>query len=86
MFEVSNENFRDYTYTELGKDDGSYDYTIRNTSHKYIRFADGSVALYNLIETPFETINLLSIDQLPLSSENQAIKNDLETEIERLRQ
>ncbi len=38
---------------------------------------DASEALYNLSIDPFETTNLLDSDQLPLSSSDNLIKEDL---------
>ncbi|AUC83052.1 sulfatase-like hydrolase/transferase [Lacinutrix sp. Bg11-31] len=72
---------RDYTYTEIGNDSGGSDYTIRNATHKYILFDDGSEALYNLINNEFENPNLLSTTQLPLSTEDATIKDELLAEL-----
>ncbi|AUC76386.1 sulfatase-like hydrolase/transferase [Olleya sp. Bg11-27] len=68
---------RDYIYSEIGKSTGGSDYTIRNETHKYIAFDDGSEALFNLSENPMENPNLLSANQLPLSSTDEIIKNEL---------
>lgn len=70
---------RDYTYTE------NADYTIRNTTHKYIYFNDGSEALYNLSDDPLENPNLLNDNQLPLSTENAAIKDELTSRLTEIR-
>ncbi len=69
-------NLREYTYTEIGRDIGS-DYTIRNSTHKYIVFEDGSEALYDLSDNPLENPNLLNANQLPLSDEDSATKDEL---------
>ncbi len=61
---------REFAYTEVGDDNGASDYTIRNATHKYIRFADGSEALYDLSANPLEQPNLLNANQLPLSESN----------------
>ncbi|MBA6156999.1 sulfatase-like hydrolase/transferase [Tenacibaculum sp. S7007] len=65
---TSNSNNRDFAYTEIGKDIGDDDVTIRNESHKYIKFTDGSEALYNLNDDFFEVNNLLDST---LSAEDQ---------------
>ncbi len=65
---TSNSNNRDFAYTEIGKDIGDDDLTIRNESHKYIKFTDGSEALYNLNDDFFEINNLLDAT---LSAEDQ---------------
>ena len=49
-------NSREYIYSEIGNEN----YTIRNSTHKYIRFEDGSEALYNLSVNEFENPNLLN--------------------------
>ncbi|TMM53710.1 sulfatase [Maribacter algarum] len=72
LLSTTNTSFREFVYTEVGNDLGTSDYTIRNATHKYIKFADGSEALYNLIENPLEQPNLLNTNQLPLSEENSA--------------
>lgn len=69
--------FRDYIYTEVQKETGEIDIAIRNSTHKYILFGDGSEALYNLNANPFENPNLLSANQLPLSENDSAIKDEL---------
>lgn len=61
---------RDYVYTEIGRTSGDGDYTIRDLTHKYIFFEDGTEALYNLQMNGLENPNLLSPNQLPLSVEN----------------
>lgn len=58
---------REFVYTEIGNDTGGSDYTIRNATHKYIKFDDGSEALYNLSANPLEQPNLLNTNQLPLN-------------------
>ena len=76
---------REYTYTEISRDNGS-DYTIRNATHKYILFADGDEAFYNLSANPFENPNLLNANQLPLSAADSAIKDELITRLNEIRQ
>ena len=75
----ANASKRDYVYTEIGKSTGGSDYTIRNATHKYILFNDGTEALYNLSINPLENPNLLNANQLPLSDTDSAIKEDLIT-------
>jgi arylsulfatase A-like enzyme len=76
---------RDYAYTEISRDTGS-DYTIRNATHKYISFSNGNEALYDLSVNPLENPNLLSINQLPLSAANSAIKDELTNRLNEIRQ
>jgi arylsulfatase A-like enzyme len=86
LLTTSNSNFRNYVYTEIGRDTGESDYTIRNATHKYIRFDDGSEALYNLSVNPLENPNLLNASQLPLSDSDSAMKDDLINELNTIRQ
>ena len=79
-------NFREYVYTEIGENNGfGSDYTIRNATHKYILFANGEEAFYDLSASPLENPNLLTTNQLPLSSNNESIKNTLISEVNKLR-
>jgi len=82
----ANGSKRDYIYSEIGKDTGGSDYTIRNETHKYIKFDNGNEALYNLSINPLESPNLLNSNQLPLSSEDEAIKNELILRLVEIRQ
>lgn len=75
----SSNSKRDYTYTE------NSDHTIRNATHKYIYFDDGSEALYDLSDEPLENPNLLSENQLPLSAANSAIKDELTSKMAEIR-
>jgi hypothetical protein len=68
-----------YTYTE------NEDYTIRNATHKYIYFENGSEALYDLSVNPLENPNLLNANQLPLSTENSSIKDELTSRLSEIR-
>lgn len=63
---------RDYTYaeTELGV-------SIRNSTHKYLLFNDGSEAFYELSNDPLEIKNLLNKNRLPLSTSNETIYKEL---------
>ena len=71
----SNSSIRNYLYSENMRDTGiGYDYAIRNTTHKYIRFTDGSEAFYNIENTRLETNNLLSNE---LTESEETIKNEL---------
>ena len=75
----SNSSVRDYTYTE------NTDHTIRNTTHKYVYFNDGSEALYNLEDNPLENPNLMNASQLPLSTGDAAIKDELTAKLLEIR-
>ena len=66
-------NSRTHLYSEKGN---NY-YTVRNQTHKYMSFEDGSEALFNLEQNPFEMPNLLSQNQLPLSDNDQENLSDL---------
>ncbi|WP_299716062.1 sulfatase-like hydrolase/transferase [uncultured Tenacibaculum sp.] len=74
---------RDYAYTEVGKDTGPEDITIRNEEYKYILFSDGSEGFYNVANDFFETTNLL--DQLPLNANEEAVLNELKDAITNLK-
>lgn len=81
-----NSSTRDYVYAESGKTSGGSDYTIRNQTHKYIKFDNGTEALYNLSLNPLESPNLLNANQLPLSDADAAIKNELIIKLAEIRQ
>ncbi|WP_299434840.1 sulfatase-like hydrolase/transferase [uncultured Maribacter sp.] len=75
---TTSSKIRDYVYAEYRNDaTGLIDYSVRNATHKYIKFGDNTEALFNLIENPLENPNLLSANQSPLSNENELIKNEL---------
>ena len=86
LLSASNSSTRKYVYSEkyntktLGQD-----YTIRNKTHKYIFFNDGSEALYNLSKNPLENPNLLSPSQLPLGPSSSAAKDELILELNKIR-
>lgn len=77
LFTAGSSNFRDITYTENLTDAGTTDVAIRNATHKYILFGDGTESLFNLVSNPLENPNLLSTNQLPLSDSDSAIKDEL---------
>ena len=86
LLNSSNSKGRDFVYTEkYNSQTQGPDYTIRNATHKYIYFNTGAEALYNLIENPLESPNLLNENQLPLSASDAAIKLSLTTELSSLR-
>ncbi|TLX72814.1 sulfatase [Labilibacter sediminis] len=76
---------REYAYSEIGYETEPSTYAIRNATHKYILFNDGSEALYNLQSTFIDKINLLSENQLPLSPNNEAINDDLMVKAKEIR-
>ena len=86
LLSASNSSTRKYVYSEkyntktLGQD-----YTIRNKTHKYLFFNDGSEALYNLSKNPLENPNLLSPSQLPLGPSSSAAKDELILELNKIR-
>ncbi|WP_420553265.1 sulfatase-like hydrolase/transferase [Tenacibaculum aiptasiae] len=81
----TNDNSRDYTFIEDGNDDGTVDYTIRNATHKYILYNDGSEALFNLASDPLENTNFMNANQLPLSAANSAMKDELSAKLTEIR-
>jgi arylsulfatase A-like enzyme len=81
MFNGSGVTVRDYVYSEIGDDINNLDYTIRNNDYKLMKFNNGNEALYHLAEDPFESINLLIANRLPLSEEAQVAKDALEAEV-----
>ena len=86
LLNSSNSKGRDFVYTEkYNSQTQGPDYTIRNATHKNIYFNTGAEALYNLIENPLESPNLLNENQLPLSASDAAIKLSLTTELSSLR-
>lgn len=85
LFDESTSNSREYIYTEVGDDSGGSDITIRNATHKYILFADGEEALFNLSIDALENTNLLNASQLPLSSTDSVEKDKLTNEIENIK-
>ena len=76
---ADNTGKRDYVYTE------NEDFAIRNATHKYIYFDNGSEALYNLSDNPLEKSNLLNANQLPLSNSDNAIKTELTIKLSEIR-
>ena len=80
-----NENERDYIFVEDGNDDGSVDYAIRNATHKYVLFENDTEAFFNLSSDPLESINLLGANQLPLSTSNSSIKDELSNKLTEIR-
>ena len=81
LFNTSDVAKREFIYTEIGKDSGGSDYTIRNSSHKYILFSDGEEALFDLSVDPLEGTNLLNANQLPLNNLNSIEKEKLIDEL-----
>ncbi len=85
LFTISNTNFRDFVYTEIGNDSGGSDCTIRNATHKYILFDNGDEALYDLTNTFIESSNLLNYSQLPLNNASSQAKDLLTSELNTLK-
>ena len=83
LLTVSDSDTRDYIYAERGEI-GSQDYTIRNTTHKYM-LNNGNERLFNLSNDPLETTNLLNANQLPLSTEDSATKDELIAKLNEVR-
>lgn len=85
LFTSSNTEVREYVYSEIGSDTGGSDYTIRNSTHKYILFEDGTEALFDLSNNFFERPNLLSETQLPLSTANSTALQELVDKVTEIR-
>lgn len=83
LLSAPSESKRDYTYSEIKTDTGGSNFTMRNATHKYIYFDNGSEALYNLIEDPLEETNLLTSS---LTAEDTLIKEELLAELSSLRE
>lgn len=78
------DNIRNYAFAELDSNSGTLDYAIRNASYKYIRFADGSEAMYNLITDPLEATNMLNASQPALSSVESTALASLKSELDNI--
>lgn len=61
-------------YAENRKESGNTGLTIRNDTHKYMRFSDGTEQFYKLNTNELETSDLL---QSTLSDTDEIIKNEL---------
>jgi arylsulfatase A-like enzyme len=85
LLTTANVGLRDYAYTEIGETSTISDYTIRNSTHKYMYFNDGSEAFYNLSNNPLENPNLLNTNQLPLSNSDSAVKDQLTAKLSQIR-
>ena len=84
LLTTPNQDVRDYAFAESRDDNTSgMDYAVRNETHKYIKFSDGSEALYNMVGRFIENPNLLSANQAPLSPEDEAILIELRAELDR---
>ncbi len=77
LLSTANAEERTVVYTEVGNDAGTKDLAIRNATHKYILFSDGSEALYDLSKDLLEEIDLLSSNQLPLSEADEQQRDAL---------
>lgn len=77
LLSVSNEGVREYLYSEAGENLNYLNKTIRNNTHKYILFEDGSESLFDLSKEPLETKDLLKPENLPLSDNDNKMKVEL---------
>ena len=80
----SSDSIREFAFTEIGRDGNTADVAIRNESHKYLVFADGTEALYDLLSDPLESQNLLDTD--PVGDTDASELDKLTTELARIRQ
>ena len=75
---------RTFVYSEkYNEQRGGLDKAIRNESHKYILFGDGSEELYSLRNNPLEKPNLLNPSQLPLSETDYYNKTQLTDQLKK---
>jgi len=77
-------NPREYVYSERGTV-AAPDYTIRNATHKYIRYDDGREFLFNLSNNALEMPNLMNPNQLPLSQVDSDVRDELITQLSLIR-
>lgn len=77
LLSTTSEGKRDYIYSEMEGNSNLLSKTVRNKTHKYILFDDGSESLFNLNEKPFETKDLLRVNNLPLNESDSKIKDEL---------
>lgn len=85
LLSTNESSTREYTYSEAEKIDGSFDYTIRNKTHKYISFGNGTEGFYDLTESNIDNKNLLSASQPSISDEEEVILADLKNEVNEIR-
>lgn len=67
LLDAEGEQIRDYAFAELLNNAGQLDYAIRDETYKYIKFSNGTEALYNLITDPLESNDLLASSQSELN-------------------
>lgn len=72
-----NSENRNYVYAENRQTSGNFDTAIRNSTHKYMLFYDGTEGFYELNNGELEITNLLSAANLPLSSTDEITKTEL---------
>ncbi|WP_242157738.1 sulfatase-like hydrolase/transferase [Aestuariivivens sediminis] len=76
---------RDYAYAEWDNGAGDLDCAIRDEIYKYITFANGDEAFYNLKSDPLETENLLEVPQSPLTQAEATALANLKNELGKLK-
>lgn len=81
LFTIGNSETRTYTFTETERGAGISDYAIRNASHKYILFENGSEAFYDLNANLMENPNLLNS---VLSDDDSTMKDLLTNKLNEL--
>lgn len=79
LLSSSGGNQRPYNYSELGGNTGGW--TISQGQYKLINFNNGSQEFYDLIASPYETVDLVN----SLTPAQAVIKSDLETEAATIR-
>jgi len=84
LFNSSGADAREFVYSEVGDDAGGVDFTIRNETHKYLSFSDGSEELYNLSVDPLEVSDLLANGTAALSTADSLELEKLLAELARI--
>lgn len=79
---TTDKHLRDFQYSEMRNNDGSENWTIRNTEYKLTINTAKEDEMYDMINDPYEQVNLL---ENTLSAEAQAAKTILEAELRVIR-
>lgn len=83
LFSGANDNFREYVYSEgIDSRSNNEGYTIRNSNYKLMSFEDGTQMLFDLINDPYESNDLLESN---LSTEAANAKTVLENQLNQIR-
>lgn len=78
IFSQKNKTHKGFLYSEVSKKRKT-GFTIRNKQYKYIKYENGQEELFDLIEDPYESNNLIDNTSL------KKVKQELTTEVNKLR-